>query len=125
FFEKSKLISDEEMQLLWSRILSEEANFPGTFSKRTLAILSSLDKADAILFQKLCSFCWDICPFPDGEISRVPFIYLPEHQAFYKSRGVAFDQLKHLESIGLINHSGASYFILDGLVPGLEFKYFD
>lgn len=36
FFEESKVVSDAEMQSLWGKILAEEANKPGTFSKRTL-----------------------------------------------------------------------------------------
>ena len=30
FFDKSRLVSDNEMQDLWSRVLAGEANIPGT-----------------------------------------------------------------------------------------------
>ena len=58
FFDKSRLISDDDMQNLWSKVLAGEANSPGKFSKRTVNLLSSLDKNDATLFTKLCGFCW-------------------------------------------------------------------
>ena len=58
FFDKCRLISDVEMQTLWSKILAGEANSPGRYSKRTISVLSSLDKSDAELFKSLCSFCW-------------------------------------------------------------------
>ena len=50
FFDKSRIVSDEQMQDLWSRILAGEANAPGTYSKRTVNFLSDLDKVDADLF---------------------------------------------------------------------------
>src|SRR4051812_31879633 len=34
FFDKCRLISDEEMQGLWSKVLAGEANSPGMYSKR-------------------------------------------------------------------------------------------
>ena len=47
FFEKSRIVSDNEMQELWSRVLSGEANSPGTYSKRAVNSLSDLDKTEA------------------------------------------------------------------------------
>jgi hypothetical protein len=83
FFDKCRLVSDGEMQQLRSRVLAGEANAPGTYSKRTVNFLSSLDKADAALFTELCSFGWwigDVVPLvinvhggwrirPDGFLS--------------------------------------------------------
>ena len=60
FFDKSRIVSDNEMQELWSRVLAGEANAPGTYSKRTVNFLSDLDKAEADLFTKLCGFVWMI-----------------------------------------------------------------
>ncbi len=36
FFDKSRIVSDDEMQGLWSRVLAGEANAPGTYSRRTV-----------------------------------------------------------------------------------------
>lgn len=58
YFDKCRLVSDEQMQNLWSKVLTGEANSPGKFSKRTVNLLASLDKTDAELFQKICSFAW-------------------------------------------------------------------
>ena len=60
FFDKCRIVSDNEMQNLWSRVLSGEANVPGTYSKRTVNFLSDLDKVDAKLFSELCGFGWKI-----------------------------------------------------------------
>ena len=50
FFKQCDTVSDTEMQSMWSRLLSGEATTPGTFSKRTVAFVSSMDKKDATLF---------------------------------------------------------------------------
>src|SRR5256714_1083005 len=60
FFDKCRLISDDEMQGLWSSVLAGEANSPGKYSKRTVNFLSDLDKSDAELFTRLCGFGWMI-----------------------------------------------------------------
>jgi len=98
FFDKCRLISDEEMQNLWAKVLAGEANKPGKFSKRTIAVLGSLDKTDALFFQSLCSFKWAI---GDG----VPLIYDEQDQIYVKN-GINFGVLKHLGEIGLISHEG-------------------
>lgn len=60
FFKHCDTVSDKEMQSLWSRLLSGEATKPGTFSKRTVDFVASMDKKDAQLFTEFCQFCWFI-----------------------------------------------------------------
>jgi len=98
FFDKSRLISDSDMQDLWSRVLAGEANSPGSYSKRTISLLSSLDKKDADLFTRLCGFGWQI-----GDV--VPLIYDVKNE-IYNEHNVNFNTLSHLESIGLIQFGG-------------------
>lgn len=98
FFDKCRLISDSEMQSLWSRVLAGEANAPGSYTKRTVNFLSSPDKSDAQLFTSLCKFGWMI-----GGV--VPLIYDVQAQ-IYNKWGVNFKSLKHLDSIGLIQFDG-------------------
>lgn len=57
FFDKSRLISDTEMQKLWAKILAGEGNSPGSFSKKTINLMSDLDKRDAILFENYVILC--------------------------------------------------------------------
>ena len=93
-FDKCRIVSDDEMQSLWARVLATEANTPGTLSKRTVNLLSDFDKSDADLFTKLCGFGWAI-----GNI--VPLVF--DIQAdIYNKHGINFDTLSHLEVIGLI-----------------------
>lgn len=98
FFDKSRIVSDSEMQALWSRVLAGEANAPGAFSKRTVNLLADLDKEDALLFAKLCGFGWvigNVCP-----------LVFDVQASIYTDKGVTFGSLSHLESLGLVqfNH---------------------
>ena len=95
-FEKCRIVSDAEMQRLWARVLATEANTPGTFSKRTVNLLSGFDKSDAELFTKFCGFCWEIEGIP---LSSLVFDFEAD---IYNKHGINFDTLKHLDTIGLI-----------------------
>ncbi|MFC2038965.1 DUF2806 domain-containing protein [Chloroflexota bacterium] len=96
FFDKCRVVSDDEMQLLWAKVLASEANSPGTYSKRLIISMGSLDKSEAQLFEKLCSFSI-LC---DGMIQ--PYIVDLEN-SLYKHQEITFKALIHLDSIGLIN----------------------
>jgi hypothetical protein len=103
FFDKCRLISDSEMQQLWSRVLAGEANTPGTYSKRTVNFLSSLDKTDAAVFTELCTFGWVIDKL-------VPPVYDVFAEVCLK-HGIGFNTLSHLASIGLIQFSNQDGFL--------------
>lgn len=94
FFDKSRIVSDSEMQSLWARVLAGEANVPGTYSKRTVNLLSDFDKSDAELFTQLCGFGWLFGVF-------VPLVFDVEGE-IYNRRGINLSTLSHLESIGLV-----------------------
>ena len=113
-FDKCRTVSDHEMQSLWARVLATEANEPGTLSKRTVNHLADFDKNDAEMFTKLCGFGWYI----NGTDDSVPFRrFMPvifviyAYSDIYKSNGINFDVLNHLETIGLIRLLETSYFL--------------
>lgn len=102
FFDKSRIVSDEEMQNLWARVLAGEASLPGTYSKRTVNFLGDLDKTDAELFAKLCGFCCQ-----SGGVFPLVF---DVHAEIYNQAGIAFNTLNHLESIGLVQFNSMIVF---------------
>lgn len=107
FFDKSRIVSDEEMQTIWANVLAGEANTPGSFSRRTVNLLSDLDKRDAELFQTLCKFGWSIGNF-------MPLVF--DSQApIYNNLGINFSTLSHLDSLGLIQFNSLSGFYKKGL----------
>lgn len=117
FFDKCRLISDDQMQTLWSKVLSGEANNPGKYSKRTVNFLSSIDKSDAILFTNLCAFCCH-------ETKLFPMIYSTADEIYLKN-GINFDRLKHLDGIGLISFESVSGYKLTNLNQEIQVRYFD
>ena len=102
FFDKSRIVTDNEMQELWSRVLAGEANVPGTYSKRTVNFLSDLDKVEAELFSKLCGFTWMF-----GNLTPLVFNH---HAEIYARQGINFNLLSHLDSIGLVQFAGLTGF---------------
>jgi len=96
FFDKCRLVSDEEMQNIWAKVLAGEANSPGKYSKRTVNFLGSLEKSDAIQFTILCGFG---CIIGIKEI--VPMIFEFD-KSIYKEHGITFDMLTNLDDIGLL-----------------------
>ncbi len=116
FFDKARLISDSEMQDIWSKLLASEANKPGSFSKRTISLISSLDKQDAILFTKLCNFAWRL-----GE-NLIPIIFDSQNE-FYTKNGINFASLKHLDAIGLISFEALTGYTLTDLPKKIKISY--
>jgi hypothetical protein len=117
FFDKCRLISDDEMQTLWSKVLAGQANTPGRFSKRTVNLLSSLDKFDAELFTSLCSFGW-VCG-----VGVYPLIY-DLSASICKEAGVWFASLKHLDEIGLISFDPVGGYALGNQPKTVTISYY-
>ena len=116
FFDKCRIVSDNEMQELWSRILAGEANAPGTYSKRTVNFLSDLEKGEADLFTRLCGFGWVIGNF-------FPLVF-DEKANIYNKDGINFNTLNHLDSIDLIRFDGIGSFYKENLPKRFSVTYF-
>ena len=54
FFNSIEDISDEDMQILWGKVLAGEIKKPKSCSLRTLQALRNLYKEEALLFQEVC-----------------------------------------------------------------------
>ena len=116
FFDKCDKVSDERMQSLWSSLLAGEASSPGTYSKRTVDFVASMDKKDADLFTKFCQFTWMI-----GTPS--PLIFDVNNE-IYTRHGINFNSLKHLDAIGLISFDQNSGYRKLGLPKKVTVFYY-
>ena len=108
FFDKCRIVSDEQMQEIWAHILAGEANNPGSFSRRTVNLMADLDRRDAELFRNLCGFVWT-----SGSHS-FPFVFDVEHN-LYNQQGIDFNSLGHLESLALIRFDNLTGFMIPDL----------
>jgi len=107
FFARSRRVSNVQMQDLWARILSGEANKPNSVSKRTLEFVSLMDRSDAELFSKLCNF--------SATSLNEALIFDTDH-SILADAGLQYSNLAHLESVGLIQLAdGLSSFIRQGM----------
>lgn len=119
FFDRCRLVSDDQMQTLWANILAREAMQPGSYSRRTVNLVASMDKHDADLFTALCGFCWG----SDG--MRAPAIHEFYHRVFANG-GIDYMALRHLDDIGLINlRFGNQPFAEHKLPNSITLSYFD
>lgn len=116
FFDKCDKVSDESMQSLWSSLLAGEATKPGTYSKRTVDFVASMDKKDADLFTKFCQFTWVL-----GELT--PLVFNTDNE-IYEKEGIDFTALKHLDAIGLISFEPTSDYLRMGYQKQTVFFYY-
>lgn len=117
FFEKCRGISNEFMQGYWARVLAGEANSHGSFSRRAIEILSILDQGDAQLLSDLSGYM-----FHTDTNQRYVFYYpSPSH----KLRKFNSEELRHLETLGLINLHGAQGWKADVLQNPVVMNYGD
>ena len=112
FEEKASIISTEEMQEIWSMILSQECNQPGSIPKILLQTLEGIGRSEADDFTRLASFCLDL----DGELR--PLIVNSKINDYYSNHGLGLGTLHKLETLGLINYDptvfgGIAYKIKD------------
>lgn len=97
FFDIVQDVSDDEMQLLWGRILAGEIKQPTSYSLRTLEILRNMTKEEAELFQKVAQF---VLIQQDSYIA-----FLVDSNNNLKKYGIPYYYIAKLIEIGLI-HSG-------------------
>lgn len=99
FFDKAKLISSENMQTLWGKILAEEVNAPGTISLSLLNTISMMGRNQALSFCNLVRFCFREF---HSDIYH-PLIFIQSDPLAYQNSNITFPILKDLERLGLID----------------------
>jgi len=116
-FDRARLVSDGDMQEIWAKILAGEANKKGSFSKRTLELVSHLEMEDAVLFTKLCNYVWSAGGgMPIIEPTRKP---LEDRTTI----DFVHPELVHLDSIGLISFT-ATGLTVRNLSKNVRLLYF-
>lgn len=121
FIDCAKDVSDNDMRLLWSKILSGELNKPNSISVMTLETLRNMSKCDAEIFHKLANYA--VVDAENGET------FIPNNGIYpgnkYKSDidyGISYDELLWMEELRLINLNPGlqTTFTIDDNNKGLE-----
>lgn len=116
FFDKSRIVSDNDMQCLWARVLAGESNLPGTYSKRTVNFLGDFSKIDAKVFESLCRYGW----FLGDRFTPLVFNF---KDRIYIDYGIDINTLSHLDSIGLIQFNTTRIYSRPGFQKCLAAYY--
>lgn len=93
FFNSVEDISDEDMQLLWAKLLAGEIKRPKSFSLRTLETLKNLSKYEAETFQAINKFV----------ICGIDNCYIPGDTDIRNELGIQFCDLLNISECGLIS----------------------
>lgn len=119
FFDNCQDVSNDEMQLVWGRILAGEVAKPGSFSRSTIAFVKTLDNKTAELFTKFCTYLWKL-----GD-NYVPIVREDDYKT--ESRTIQFAELVKLDSLGLIRFEPLSGFSVTFGVATVNtpFTYFE
>lgn len=121
FVNQAKHVSKEDMQSLWVKILAGEINAPGSFSKKTIDVASSLGHSDIMVFGQLCLFavkrfyramCTEYSTdnsivfsgVRSMDIENNPLVF-NETQQLYQRKGVNFSSLQNMDSLGLLTYT--------------------
>lgn len=99
FSDAAQDATEDEMRELWGRILVQEAKKPNTVSRRTIEMMKSFSKDDALLILKLAPYALnlgnhvvvaDITDIKDGEKPKYDF---------------TLEDIIQLDAIGILKHS--------------------
>ena len=84
------MVSSEELQTLWGRVLAGEIKSPGAFSLRTLEFLKNISHEEALKIAKLAPF-----------VLSNDCIFRGEDEKFLVSEGITFGFLLDLQNLGI------------------------
>ncbi len=92
FMDYIKNICDEELKIIWSKILAGELEKPGKYSLRTLEEVKKISKKDAELFSKLAGFIMK---------SESTYFILNDNEVL-EEYGISYEDIILLDEIGFI-----------------------
>lgn len=94
FFDIAENISDEEMQMLWGKILAGEVKNPNSYSLRTLELLKNLSRKEAETFSRIANFVISS--------HNSPFIFKGKNENILEKYNITFEDRLLMIEVGLI-----------------------
>lgn len=92
FFNTVQDISDEEMKLIWGKLLAGEIKTPGSYSLRAIELLKNLTSEEALLFTEASKFA----------LRRSHEIIIIQSDKINNDFGLTFDKILTLTDAGLL-----------------------
>ncbi len=97
-------VSNDEMQVIWGKVLAGEFESPGSINLRSLHLLKNISNEEARIFHKLTPLFWDYLS-NDGDGSMTPFIFRPIRIPIEKDHGLDPVIISVLRECGIIRDS--------------------
>lgn len=95
FYEAASSVSDEDMQLLWAKLLAGEVESDSlSYSLKTMHVLNFMSSDIAREFEKFCS---NLVSFPEGD----PF--LPQELEYFEKLGITVETIKTMIDYELLS----------------------
>ncbi len=110
FFDKARLVVNEDMQLIWAKLLAEEANNPGSINPSLLHAISIMRYDEAEFFCNICRFA--LKEFKKDDIHLL--IFISTNRVAYSDSNITPSKLKALERLGLIECDFDKEYIFTG-----------
>lgn len=92
FFNTVQDISDEEMKLIWGKLLAGEIKAPGSYSLRAIELLKNLTSEEALLFTEASKLA----------LKRAREIVIIQSDSINNDYGLTFDKILTLTDAGLL-----------------------
>lgn len=103
FFNTVQDISEDEMKLIWGKLLAGEVKSPGSYSLRTLELLKNLSSDEARLFSEVSNLA----------LRRVNEVLIIRRDNINEEYGFTFDNILALTDAGLIKPILNTAMVLD------------
>lgn len=106
FVAAAEDVNDRDVLLMFGRILAGEMESPGSFSKRTMDVLSKMNRTEAEVFQKVCGFSTYVLLDPDDCLEKEsPVVALKSDDGYhsYNNGKVTIDEMSILNVIGILD----------------------
>ena len=115
FMDEAKFVYDEEIQLMWGKVLAGEFEAPNSTSFNVVRILSEITKKQAELFANICSLSVLVVLETDKgfeiNASDKVILFFDSDNSFLQELGITFVSLNDLESLGLVKFDTIAGFI--------------
>lgn len=104
FFDNVANVSNENMQVLWGKVLAGEVESPGRFSKRTLDGLKKLTQMEATIFQEVAPYVLR-CPGDNENSFEDYFLLQSLDVSLLPKYNISFPKIMVLSEAGLISEN--------------------
>lgn len=118
FMDSAGLVSSEEMQLIWSKILAGEFEHPGSTPPNMIRILSEITPELAKAFRIICSMSVKFIPLKENGDAEEPIemILVPfdQNSDIFQKKGLGFDTINELETLGVLKFDSIAGYVSKG-----------